>query len=134
MSSSLTNRNENRLKPSIGYFCVMSTLRQNKVESLLKRDLSIIFQQHSRDFGVSEMITVTTIRISPDLSFARVYLSVFPGGKAVEALEKIKAHSSSIRGVLGKKIGKQVRIVPNLAFYIDDSLDYADRIDDLLKK
>jgi len=112
----------------------MSTLRQNKVESLLKRDLSIIFQQHSRDFGVSEMITVTTIRISPDLSFARVYLSVFPGGKAVEALEKIKAHSSSIRGVLGKKIGKQVRIVPNLAFYIDDSLDYADRIDDLLKK
>lgn len=112
----------------------MSTLRQNKVESLLKRDLSVLFQKHSRDFGVTEMVTVTIIRISPDLSFARIYLSIFPGGKTEETLEKIKTHSSSIRGILGKKIGKQVRIVPNLAFFIDDSLDYADKIDDLLKK
>jgi ribosome-binding factor A len=112
----------------------MSTLRQNRVESLLKRDLSVLFQQNSREFGVSEMITVTTIRISPDLSFAKVYLSIFPGDNAVEALEKVKNNSSSIRGILGRKIGKQVRIVPNLAFYIDDSLDYADRIDNLLKK
>lgn len=112
----------------------MSTLRQNKVESLLKRDLSVLFQKHSRDFGVTEMVTVTIIRISPDLSFARIYLSIFPGGKTEEALEKIKTHSSSIRGILGKKIGKQVRIVPNLAFFIDDSLDYTDKIDDLLKK
>lgn len=112
----------------------MGTLRQNKVESLLKRDLSVLFQQHSRDFGVSEMISVTTIRISPDLSFAKVYLSIFPGDKAGEAIEKVKSHSSLIRGILGRKIGKQVRIVPNLAFFIDDSLDYADHIDNLLKK
>ncbi len=96
--------------------------------------MSVILQQHARDFGIREMVSVTIIRISPDLSFAKVYLSIFPGDKAEEVLQKVKDKSSQIRGILGNKIGKQVRIVPSLAFYIDDSLDYAERIDNLLKK
>ena len=111
----------------------MSSIRQNKVESLLKNDLGTIFQQHSRDFGIREMISVTIIRISPDLSFAKVYVSIFPSDNAATCLEAIQRNASSIRGILGKKIGKQVRIVPELAFYIDDSLDYAENIDQLLK-
>ncbi|MGB0403427.1 MAG: 30S ribosome-binding factor RbfA [Salibacteraceae bacterium] len=111
----------------------MGTLRQNKVESLLKRDLGTIFQQHSKDYGVSEMVSVTTVRISPDLSFVKVYLSIFPSKNAKETVQTISRHTSSIRGTLGKKIGKQVRIVPELAFYVDDSLDYADKIDRLLR-
>ena len=111
----------------------MATIRQNKVESLLKKDLGLIFQQHSRDIGIKEMVTITMVRISPDLSFAKVYVSIFPSNKAETVLKSIQNYSSSIRGYLGKMICKQVRIVPNMAFYIDDSLDYAERIDELLK-
>lgn len=110
----------------------MATIRQNKVESLLKKDLGAILQQHGRDLGISEMVTVTTIRISPDLSYAKVYISIFPSNNAQEVLKKLGKQSATVRGILGKKIGKQVRIVPDLGFYIDDSLDYAERIDELL--
>jgi ribosome-binding factor A len=112
----------------------MGSIRQSKVESLLKRDLGSIFQIHNRDIGISEMITVTVVRISPDLSYAKVFLSVFPSGSSNEVLRKIQSHVPAIRGWLGKKIGKQVRVVPELAFFLDDSLDYADKIDDLLNQ
>ncbi len=112
----------------------MSGIRQSKVESLLKRDLSTIFQAETKGLGISEMVSVTVIRISPDLSFAKVYLSIFPSTNASTALAIIKKNASFIRGILGKKIGKQVRIVPELAYYIDDSLDYSERIEELLKK
>jgi ribosome-binding factor A len=80
------------------------------------------------------MISVTNVRISPDLSVARVYLSVFPSEKASTTLLEIKQHQSRIRGLLGLKVGKQLRIVPQLDFHIDDSLDYIDNIDRLLKE
>lgn len=112
----------------------MSGIRQSKVESLLKRDLSVIFQSETRGMGITEMVSVTVIRISPDLSFARVYLSVFPSAKSEKVIEVVRSNASSIRGQLGRKIGKQVRIVPELAFFVDDSLDYSERIDELLKK
>lgn len=112
----------------------MSGIRQSKVESLLKRDLSSIFQLETKGMGINEMVSVTVIRISPDLSFAKVYLSIFPSTNAGAILEIVKKHSSQIRGILGKKIGKQVRIIPELAYYVDDSLDYSERIEELLKK
>ena len=107
----------------------MSGFRQNKVESLLKRDLSSIFQLETKGMGINEMVSVTVIRISPDLSFAKVYLSIFPSTNASTVIEIVKKHGSQIRGILGKKIGKQVRIIPELAFYVDDSLDYIEDID-----
>ena len=80
------------------------------------------------------MITVTAVRISPDLSFAKIYLSLF-GVKDREGLLKlIKVNQSEIRKHLGQRIKKQVRIIPELNFYIDDTMDYADRINELLKK
>ncbi len=112
----------------------MSGFRQNKVESLLKRDLSSIFQLETKGIGINEMVSVTAIRISPDLSFAKVYLSIFPSANASRVIEIVKKHGSQIRGILGNKIGKQVRIIPELAFYVDDSLDYTERIEELLKK
>ncbi len=112
----------------------MSGIRQEKVESLLKRDLSTIFQAETRGFGINEMVSVTVIRISPDLSFAKVYLSVFPSKNASTVIAVVRKNASFIRGILGKKIGKQVRIIPELAFHVDDSLDYSERIDELLKK
>lgn len=80
------------------------------------------------------MLSVTNVRISPDLSVARVYLSIFPSEKGETTLLEIKLHQSRIRGLLGLRVGKQLRIVPQLDFFIDDSLDYIDNIDRLLKE
>ena len=79
------------------------------------------------------MVTVTVVRVSPDFSFAKVYLSVFGKMGPKECVELISAHAKMVRGELGRKIGKQLRITPELAFYVDDSLDYAEEIDELLK-
>jgi ribosome-binding factor A len=79
------------------------------------------------------MVSVTTIRVTSDLSLARCYLSIFAGPDKKEVLESIKIHTSKIRGEVGKRL-KNMRKIPELLFFIDDSLDYAMEIDQLLKK
>ena len=79
------------------------------------------------------MYTVTVVRVSPDLSVARVYLSVFPVKKGEDPLADVKEHNSQIRYELGQKVRNQLRIIPELSFFIDDSLDYIDNIENLLK-
>ncbi len=113
----------------------MESNRQKKVSRLLQKELGIIFQQKGRDFG-GKMISVTTVRISPDLGVAKVYLSIFPPDKKDNeiTMDLIKSHSSKIRNELGQKIKHQLRIVPELAYFEDDSLDYIDNIENLLKK
>ena len=108
--------------------------RQQKVGRQLQRDLAEIFRARGSAISGGAMITVTGVRISPDLSFAKVYLSIFPSPKTGEILDNISASAKQIRGELGRRVSKQLRIVPELAFYIDDSLDYIERIDELLKK
>ncbi len=110
----------------------METTRQSKVSRLLQKDLGIIFQQESRNLFAGKMISVTTVRISPDLGVAKVYLSIFPSEKNDETLQLIKTQTKNIRRILGNKVGKQLRIIPELAFFIDDSLDYIENIDNLL--
>ena len=112
----------------------METTRQNKISRLLQKDIAEIIQKEGRDLFTGVLISVTNVRISPDLSIARVYLSIFPSEKGAETLLEIKKHQSKIRGLLGIKVGKQLRIVPQLDFHIDDSLDYIDNIDRLLKE
>ena len=98
---------------------------------MLQKELSIIFQQQTRMMrGV--MVTVTRTKISPDLSICTAYLSVFPSEKAKEIMENINANEKTIRYELGTRIRLQMRIVPELRFFLDDSLDYIDRIDQLL--
>lgn len=79
------------------------------------------------------LITVTSVRISPDLGIARTHLSIFPSNKSAEVLEKVNADSKAIRFDLGKRVRHQLRIVPELFFHVDDSLDYLENIDNLLK-
>lgn len=112
----------------------METTRQNKISRLLQKDLAEIFQKEGRDMFHGIILSVTNVRISPDLSVARVYLSIFPSEKGKATLLEIKQHQSRIRGLLGLRVGKQLRIVPQLDFFIDDSLDYIDNIDRLLKE
>ena len=133
----LTGTNEKRESPferlmvSVKYLKMTST-RQQKVSRLLQKELGPIFQQMAPEFE-GNMITVTVVRISPDLSVAKVYLSIFPGKNKEEVLEKIREKTPAVRGLLGNIIRNQVRIIPALYFYLDDSLDYIDNIDRLLK-
>ncbi len=110
----------------------MDSTRQNKVARLLQKELSQIFQRLGNELG-GKLFTVTVVRISPDLSVARVYLSIFPKNKDEDPLEAVNGHNSHIRYELGRKVRNQLRIVPELSFFIDDSLDYIDNIDNLLK-
>jgi ribosome-binding factor A len=80
------------------------------------------------------MVTITQVRVAPDLSLAKVYISVFPSEKKENALNGLKTNHSSVKRALGLKVGKQMRKVPELQYYIDDSLDYFETIDNLLKK
>ena len=112
----------------------MDTTRQNKISRLIQKDMAEILQKEGRNFFSGVLISVTNVRVSPDLSIARVYVSIFPSEKGVEILGEIKKLHSKIRGLLGLKVGKQLRIVPQLDFHIDDSLDYIDNIDRLLKE
>lgn len=100
---------------------------------MLQKELSGLFLGIARNYpGV--MISVTNVRITPDLSIAKVYLSVFPGEKAEETLTQIREHTKTIRYELGVKVRHQLRVVPELAFYLDDTLDYLENIDRLLHK
>jgi len=111
----------------------MQETRQNKIARLLQKELSLIFQQQTRaTHGV--MISVTRTKISPDLSICTAYLSVFPSEKGEEILANINANSKQIRYELGTRVRNQMRIIPGLRFFIDDSLDYIEHIDELLKK
>jgi ribosome-binding factor A len=108
--------------------------RQNKISRLVQKELADYFLKESRNNFMGKLISVTVVRVTRDMSIARVYLSIFPADGAIEILNHIKLMSKQIRGNLGKRVGKQLRIVPDLEFFIDDSIDYINKIDDLLKQ
>ncbi len=110
----------------------MQETRQNRIARMLQKELSLIFQQQTRMMR-GTMVSVTRCRISPDLSVCTAYLSVFPSEKSNEIIENINRNERQIRYELGTRIRHQVRIIPELRFFIDDSLDYIERIDELLK-
>ena len=111
----------------------MDNTRTNKVNRLLQKELSELFRlQTSALKGV--LVTVTSVSISPDLGIAHVRLSIFPNDKADELLSAIKQNTVAIRYDLGNRVKSQLRKLPELYFHIDDSLNYLERIDELLKK
>ena len=111
----------------------MQETRQNKIARLLQKELSVIFQEQTRSLhGV--MVSVTRVRISPDLSICTAYLSIFPSEKSEELIMNITKNEKQIRYELGTRVRYQLRIIPELRFFIDDSLDYIERIDELLKR
>lgn len=109
----------------------MQETRQNRIARLLQKELSLIFQSQTRAMhGV--MVSVTRCRISPDLSICTAYLSIFPSERGDEMLQNVNRNEKTIRYELGKRVRNQLRIIPELRFFIDDSLDYLERIDELL--
>lgn len=112
----------------------MDSVRQSKISRLLQKELANFFQVHSRDLFPGKLITVTVVRVTPDLGLAKVYVSVFPRKPDEDFIAGVTKHAKMIRNILGQSIRHQLRIIPELAFYIDDSMDYVERIDKLLKK
>lgn len=111
----------------------MNTTRQQKIAAMLQRELADILLMDSRNIYRC-MITVTNVTISPDLSIARAYLSIYNTQDKEAVMGLIKDNTKDIRYRLGQKIRNQIRVVPSLEFFIDDTLDYMERIDELLKK
>jgi len=111
----------------------MESTRQKKVSRLIQKELADIFLKKGNELAHGKLISITKVRVSPDLSFAKVYISIFPAANREDILKSIEVHSHKIRFELGQKIRSQLRIVPDIAFHIDDSLDYIDKIDKLLK-
>lgn len=125
----------------------METTRQNKISRLIQQDLGEIFLREMKPVLGNSLITVTGVRITPDLSIARVHMSIMPIGTIPSPdgsepqpatkqgiIDAILTHSADIRYRLGLREGKQLRIIPKLDFFLDDSLDYIENIENLLRK
>ncbi len=110
------------------------TTRQLKVGRLIQKEVSSLYMKECSNLVSGAIVTVTKVRVSPDLSYAKVYLSVFPFNKSDIIMEKMQNASKQIRLHLGKKVKTQLRIVPELAFFLDDTMEYIENIDNLLKE
>ena len=111
----------------------MESTRQHKIARLIQKDLSDIFLRYARQTG-NVLISVSEVRVSPDLSVANVYLSIFPDNREEELMNKIINDTSAIRGQLGTLERHQLRIIPELRFFADETIQRMERIDQLLKE
>lgn len=112
---------------------VEETTRQLKVGRLVQKELSSILLKEASALVYGAMVTVTKVRVSPDLSSAKVYLSIFPFAKNEAMMARIIAGTKQLRLFLGRSVKNQLRIVPTLSFFLDDSIEYIEKIDSLLK-
>ena len=111
----------------------METKRQNRINKLLQKDLGEILQLEGRNLFSGAMLTVTKVQVTPDLGLAKIYISIFASKDNAATLKTVRSHTKEIRHQLSQRVKLQLRIVPNLSFYMDDSLDYIENIDNLLK-
>ena len=111
----------------------MDTTRQQKYSRLIQKEIGDIFQKEGYNYFGRAFVTVTNVRVSPDLGIAKVYVSVFGGTNGKVTIDEITSHQKEIRRELGNRIRHQARIIPELKFFLDDSLDYVEKIEKLLK-
>jgi ribosome-binding factor A len=113
----------------------MESIRQKQVAELIKRNISLVLQTEGRYiYGAEALVTVTTVKMSPDMSLAKVYLSVYNILNKQDVILHLDEEVTQVRSSLAKRIRKQVRKIPELAFYMDDTLDEMYRIDQLFQK
>jgi len=112
----------------------MESKRQQKFAGVIQQDLAAIFQREGMNYLPNTLITITKVRVTPDLAIARIFLSFFNNQNPHQALQNIKLHANEIRYKLGARIKDQVRIIPQLEFFIDDTGDYVERMDKLFEK
>jgi ribosome-binding factor A len=112
----------------------MESKRQQKFAGVIQQDLAAIFQREGINYLPNTLITITKVRVTPDLALARIFLSFFNNTNSQLALQTIKSHSSEIRYKLGARIKDQVRVIPQLEFFVDDTGDYVERMDKIFEK
>ncbi len=112
----------------------MESKRQQKFAGVIQKDLAAIFQREGMNYLPNTLVTITKVRVTPDLAIARIFLSFFNNQNATQALNTIKAHASEIRYKLGSRIKDQARIVPQLEFFVDDTNEYVERMDKIFDK
>ena len=112
----------------------MEGTRLQKVERLVQKEVGEIVRRRTPELFPGLMVTITRARVSPDLALAKLYTSVFPSQHAQAAVDTLTRNVKTLRMDLGRQLRHQLRIIPEMAFFIDDSLDYIDRIDQLLQK
>ena len=111
----------------------MDSTRQQKFGRLIQKELGEIFQRDGKNYYGQNFVTITGVRVTPDLSVARVQVSIFKAPKPEEVMNMIRENSHEIRRELGKRIRNQARIIPALEFFLDDSLDYVDKMENIFK-
>lgn len=112
----------------------MESKRQQKFAGVIQEDLATIFQREGMNYLPNTLVTITKVRVTPDLAIARVFLSFFNGTNNQQALQAIKSHASEIRYKLGARIKDQVRVIPQLEFFVDDTSEYVERMDKIFDK
>ena len=108
--------------------------RQLKVDKELQRDIAEIIRSKGMAMFDGALVSVSGVKVSPDLSVARIYVSIFPSEKAEKVMGILEENARALRGELGNRVAKQLRIVPEISFFLDNSLDYVEHIEELLKK
>ena len=112
----------------------MYTTRQQKVSKQIQKDIADIFQKEGAHLVRGLLVTVTTVRVSPDFGYAKIYFSIFPFNKSEQVMQSLNDNNWFLRRELGKRIRNQLKVVPELQFFLDDSLEYIENIDTLLKE
>jgi ribosome-binding factor A len=112
----------------------MESKRQQKFAGVIQQDLAAIFQREGINYLPNTLITITKVRVTPDLAIARIFLSFFNNSNAPLALQTIKSHANEIRYKLGARIKDQVRVIPQLEFFVDDTGEYVERMDKIFDK
>lgn len=112
----------------------MESKRQQKFAGVIQKDLAEIFQREGMNYLPNTLVTITKVRVTPDLAIARVFLSFFNNQNTALALNTVKSHSNEIRYKLGARIKDQARIVPHLEFFVDDTNEYVERMDKIFDK
>jgi len=108
--------------------------RQLKVAREIQKDMAEILRSKGMAAFGGAMVSVSEVRVSPDLSLAKIYVSIFPSEKSAAVMGMLDDNMRLYRGELGRLVGKQLRIVPELAFFLDTSIDYAEHIEEILRK
>ncbi len=112
----------------------METTRQQKIAKQIQKDMAEILQKEAPEVVRGSLVTVTAVRVSPDFAYAKIYVSVFPFDHCDAVMASLDKHMRQLRGLLGNRIRNQVKNIPEIQFFLDDSLEYIEQIDNALKK
>ena len=112
----------------------METTRQQKIARQIQKDVAEIFQKEGAPIVRGSLVTVTAVRVSPDFAYAKIYVSIFPFERSGEVMQALEHNIRLVRGALGQRIRNQLKNVPEIQFFLDDSLEYIEHIEEALKR